>query len=146
MMRRGLGVLPSLARLGIGRLLPASVWSNLPEPAASQVKAFAASARGMRNMRDEQSMYRSVFAQASTLTSLDDRPLVVVSATGSLHEHGEWFDLQARLAALSTDSRHRVADVSHAGLVEDAEGAAASVHAIADVIESVRTKQPLAGE
>ena len=40
--------------------------------AASQVQAFAASARGMRNMRDEQSMYPTAFDQAKALTSLDD--------------------------------------------------------------------------
>ena len=43
MMRRGLGVLPSLARLGATQVLPTSVWSSLPEPAASQVQAFASS-------------------------------------------------------------------------------------------------------
>ena len=86
MMRRGLGVLPSLARLGVARILPTSAWSSLPEPAASQVQAFAASARGMRNMRDEQSMYRTVFEQAKALTSLDGKPLVVVTATESMRE------------------------------------------------------------
>ena len=42
-------VLPSLTRLGIGRLLPTSFWSALPEPAASQFQAFATSPRGARN-------------------------------------------------------------------------------------------------
>ena len=40
MMRRGLGVLPSLARLGVTQVLPTSAWSDLPEPAASQVAAW----------------------------------------------------------------------------------------------------------
>jgi pimeloyl-ACP methyl ester carboxylesterase len=146
MMHRGLGLLPSLARLGIARVLPTSAWSNLPEPAASQVQAFSSSARGMRNMRDEQSMYRTVFAQARALVSMGDEPLVVVSATESLRKHAAWSSLQDRLGALSTDSRHRVADSSHAGLLGDAEGAAASVRAIADVVSSVRTGRPLAGD
>ena len=143
MMRRGLGVLPSLARLGIARTLPATAWSNLPEPAASQVQAFAASARGMRNMRDEQSMYRTVFEQAEALTSLNGKPLVVVTATESMQKHEEWVDLQDHLASLSTNNDHRVTDATHAGLIDDSASFEASVQAIVDVVGSVRTEQPV---
>lgn len=139
MMRRGLGVLPSLTRLGTGRILPTSAWSSLPEPAASQVQAFSASPRSMRTMRDEQSTYPAVFAQARSLTSLGVKPLVVLIATESIHEHDEWVDLQVRLAALSTNSQHRIVDATHAGLVDDAESSGASVQAIFDVLESIRT-------
>jgi pimeloyl-ACP methyl ester carboxylesterase len=141
MMRRGLGVLPSFARLGATQVLPASAWSSLPEPAASQVQAFASSPRGMRNMRDEQSMYPKVFEQAKALTSLDRKPLVVVTATESIHKHKEWTDLQDRLAALSTNTRHRVAEATHAGLIDDQESYKSSVQAIIDVVQVVRTEQ-----
>ncbi len=67
--------------------------------------AFASSPRGMRNMRDEQSMYPTVFEQARSLTSLGSKPLVVVTATESIDKHEEWTDLQDRLAALSTNSQ-----------------------------------------
>lgn len=144
MMHRGLGLLPSLARLGITQALPTSAWSGLPEPAASQVQAFASSPRGMRNMRDEQSMYPAVFAQAKALTSLHATPLVVVTATESIDEHEEWIDLQARLAELSTNSQHRVADATHAGLVDDVASFEVSVQAVLDVVQSVRTGQPVA--
>jgi hypothetical protein len=143
MMRRGLGVLPSLARLGVARVLPASAWSSLAEPAASQVQAFASSPRGMRNMRDEQSMFPKVFEQAKALTSLDAEPLVVVTATESIHKHEEWTDLQDRLAHLSINSQHRVADATHAGLIDDTESYKSSVQAILDVVQSVRTEQPV---
>jgi pimeloyl-ACP methyl ester carboxylesterase len=143
MMRRGLGVLPSLARLGVARLLPTSAWSSLPEPAASQVQALASSPRGMRNMRDEQSMYPKVFEQAQALASLHGKPLVVVTATESIHKHKEWTDLQDRLAALSSNSQHRVADATHQGLIEAEESYKSSVQAIMDVIQSVRTGTPL---
>ncbi|MEO5902367.1 MAG: alpha/beta hydrolase [Ilumatobacteraceae bacterium] len=143
MMRRGLGVLPSLARLGVTQVLPTSAWSGLPEPEASQVQAFASSPRGMRNMRDEQSMYPTVFEQARALTSLGDTPLVVVTATESIHQHKEWTDLQDRLASLSSNSQHRVADATHAGLVDDEQSYMASVQAISDVVQSVRTAQPV---
>jgi pimeloyl-ACP methyl ester carboxylesterase len=143
MMSRGLGVLPSLTRLGAGRVLPTSAWSSLPEPAASQVQAFAASARGMRNMRDEQSMYRTVFDQAKALTSLDGKPLVVVTATESIQKHDEWVDLQDRLAAMSTNTDHRVADATHAGLIDDGASFEVSVQATVDVARSVQTGQPV---
>jgi pimeloyl-ACP methyl ester carboxylesterase len=143
MMRRGLGVLPSLARLGVASMLPTSVWSSQPEPAASQVQAFASSPRGMRNMRDEQSMYPIVFEQAKQLNSLGDKPLVVVTATESLDRDEAWSDLQDRLAALSTDSQHRVADATHAGVVDDTVTFAPSVVAILDVVEAIRTGEPV---
>ena len=139
MMSRGLGLLPTLTRMGAGRILPTSAWSSLPEPAASQVQAFAASARGMRNMRDEQSLYPTVFEQAKALTSLEGKPLVVVTATESIQKHEEWVDLQDRLAALSTNSDHRIADATHAGLIEDSASFEASVQAVVDVVRSVRT-------
>jgi hypothetical protein len=97
----------------------------------------------MRNMRDEQSTYPEVFAQARSLTALDAKPLVVVTATESIDEHEEWVDLQDRLAALSTNSQHRVVDATHAGLVDDAASSTSSVQAIVDVIQSSRTGQPL---
>jgi pimeloyl-ACP methyl ester carboxylesterase len=139
MMRRGLGVLPSLARLGVTQAVPTSAWSSLAEPAASQVQAFASSPRGMRNMRDEQSMYPRVFEQAKALTSLDGKPLVVVTATESINKHQEWTELQDRLAALSTNSQHRVADATHQGLIEASESYTSSVQAIDDVIQAIRT-------
>lgn len=143
MMRRGLGILPTLTRLGIARPLPTSAWSSLPEPAASQLQAFASSARGMRSMGDEQSMYPVVFEQAKALTSLDAKPLVVVTATESMQQHEEWIDLQDRLAALSTNSDHRVAEATHAGLIDDPDSFESPVQAIADVVRSVRTEQPV---
>jgi len=143
MMSRGLGVLPSLTRLGVARILPTSVWSSLPEPEASQVQVFASSPRGMRNMRDEQSMYRTVFEEAKMLTSLHDKPLVVVTATESLQKKG-WSELQDRLAALSTNSLHRVADATHSGVVDDEAGCESSIQAIVDVVQSVRTHEPMA--
>lgn len=143
MMRRGLGVLPSLTRLGVARILPTSAWSSLPEPAASQVQAFASSPRGMGSMRDEQSMYPMVFEQARALTSLADKPLVVLIATESMGEHKEWVNLQDRLAALSSNSQARIIEATHVGLVDDATSSVSSVQAIVDVIQSIQTGRPV---
>ena len=93
----------------------------------------------MRNMRDEQSMYRTVFEQAKSLNSLDAKPLVVITATESLQQTKGWTDAQNRLAALSTNSQHRVATATHAGLVDDKVTYEPSVVAIIDVVQSIRT-------
>jgi pimeloyl-ACP methyl ester carboxylesterase len=59
-----IAVLRSLARLSIGRLGPASAWSSLYQPSAGQVQAFAATARGWRNQRDEYAAMPALDAQA----------------------------------------------------------------------------------
>ena len=134
---------PSLARLGIGRLLPTS-WSTLPEPAAEQVRAFAASPRGWRNIRDEAATMPALLDQARALTALGSRPLVILTAAG--HERDpDWLAAQDRMAALSANSSHRVADATHAGLLDDEQGAEQSARAIDEVIRAARTGSPLAG-
>lgn len=54
---------PSLARLGIGLLVPDSTMSSLPSPAGAQVAAFATSPRGLRNVGDELSELPAAFEQ-----------------------------------------------------------------------------------
>jgi pimeloyl-ACP methyl ester carboxylesterase len=143
MMRSGLGVAPSLARLGIGRLGSHLSTSGLPAPAAAQVRAFAASPRGLRNTRDEVSVLRAAFAQAGALHTLGRKPLAVLTATETLGKTTGWSAAQSRLAALSGNSSHRIISSTHAGLVEDERASAAAVLAITDVVRAVRTRSPL---
>ncbi|MGY1620284.1 alpha/beta hydrolase [Geodermatophilus sp. SYSU D00691] len=131
-------LLPSLARLGIGRLLPASFWSSLPEPAAGQVVAFSTSPRGARNTAAESGTMPELLTQAQALSTVGNAPVVVVTAA----EHvavADWAAAHNRMAELSTNSSHRQADASHAGLMEDERGAATSAIAINDVVQAVRT-------
>jgi pimeloyl-ACP methyl ester carboxylesterase len=138
-----IAVLPSLARLGVGRLLPTSFWSALPEPAASRYGAFASSPRRWGNTVDETATLPALLRQARALTTLGSTPLVVLTAAG--HEADPvWTDAQNRMAALSTNSSHRQADVAHAGLLDEASGAQQSVHAIDDVVRAARTATTLA--
>jgi len=134
-MRRGLALLPTLNRVGLSRLLPAS---HLPAPAADQVKALTSTARGARNGRDELSVILDVFGQAQALTTLDDRPLAVLTASENLTNPG-WTGAQDQLAELSTNRVQRTVQSTHAGLLEDEDPAAESIHAITEVISSVRT-------
>ena len=143
MMRRGLGVAPSLARLGIARFASGLVTSGLPSPAAAQVRAFTTSSRGLRNMRDEVSVLRAAFAQAGALHTLARAPLAVLTATESLRKTTGWSAAQNRLAALSGSSSHRVIPSTHAGLLEDEAASGAAALAITDVVRAVRTRSPL---
>jgi pimeloyl-ACP methyl ester carboxylesterase len=138
-----LAVLPSLTRLGIGQLVPSSFWSSLPEPAAGQVRAFESSPRGWRNGADESAAMPTLFTQAQALTTLGSTPLVVLTTTESLQNIDGWSRAQDRMAAVSTDSSHRVADTTHAGLLGEQRGADISTHAIDDVVQSLRTATAL---
>jgi pimeloyl-ACP methyl ester carboxylesterase len=142
MYRRASAVMPSLSRFGVGRLIYSS--SNLPAPARNQERAFMATPRAARSVRDEFSQIRTSMREAQALTTLGDRPLVVLTAEeGAL---GGWMDAQDELAALSTNSVHRtLPDAEHAMVTEDQATAAQAAKAIDDVVDAVRTSQPLTG-
>jgi pimeloyl-ACP methyl ester carboxylesterase len=138
-MRRGLALVPTLNRLGLGRLLPAS---HLPGPAADQVDALSSTARAAGTGRDELSTLPDTFEQAQALTTLGDRPVAVLTASENVSDPG-WVGAQDDLAALSTNHVQRTVQSTHMGLLEDAGPAAESVRAITDVIGAVRTGAPL---
>jgi pimeloyl-ACP methyl ester carboxylesterase len=141
MGRRLYGIVPGITRTGLLRLAPASAYSTLPGEAGGAVRAFASSPRDQRTARDEHSRYREAFPQALALESLDDKPLVVVTATEGAA--GGWDEAQDELARLSTNARHDRAATDHVGVVDDPGALATSVAAIADVVESARTGAPL---
>jgi pimeloyl-ACP methyl ester carboxylesterase len=144
MMRRMLPVMPALARVGVLHLVPASPSTALSPSAAAQVQAFATSPRGARNMRDEQAQLLNVFTQAQALTTFDPKPLAVVTARENAEGTRGWAAAQDRMAELSTNSTHWVADTTHVGLLDDANGSIDSVQAITAVVTAVRTGTPLA--
>ena len=138
--RRISALLPSLARLGVGRLIfqadPA-----LPAQARNMQRLHHVSARLYRSLRDEFAELPASLAQARTLESLGDRPLVIVTASRDAQEG--WLPLQARMATLSTNSSHRVVPYTHNELITDRTASQTSSQAIRDVIHTVRTTVPL---
>lgn len=112
LMRRGLGIAPTVARLGVGRFVSERLTSGLPSPAAAQVRAFVTSSRSLGNMRDELSVLPAAFKQAGVLRTLAGKPLAVLTATDSQQHTAGWSAAQNRLAALSSSS-HRVIDSTH---------------------------------
>jgi pimeloyl-ACP methyl ester carboxylesterase len=139
-MRRGLAVLPTLYRLGLGRLVYAVQPSHLPQPAADVATSLTATARGARNGRDELAMLHDVFAQAQALTTLHRLPLAVLTTRESLDGTDGWASAQDRLAALSTNTAHQVVDSTHMGLLEDSGPAQQSATAINQVVDAVRAR------
>lgn len=114
---------PSLARIGLlGSLL------GLP---ADQSTPTAA-----RGARDEIRILPAALQQAQALTSLGDRPLIVVTA-GSGQEAG-WLEAQDRLPDLSSNSGHRVLPAATHSSIIGGTDAAASSQAILDVVSSIR--------
>lgn len=114
---------PSLARIGLlGPLL------GLPAD-----ESTAAAARGAR---DEFIALPTVLRQSSALTSLGDRPLIVVSAAAEAQPG--WMAAQESLPRLSTASVHRVlAAATHTSLITGVD-ATASSQAILDVVTSIQ--------
>lgn len=119
---------PSLARIGLlGPLL-----------GLSANESTVAAARGGR---DEFLALPTVLTQSSALTSLGDRPLIVVTAAAEADPG--WVAAQDNLPRLSTASVHRVlAAATHNSLISGVD-AAASSQAILDVLTSIRSGTPL---
>ena len=132
--RRISALLPSLARLGVGRLVPPD--RALPEPARDIQHLHDASPRLYRSLRDEFAELPTSPAQARSFQNLGDRPLVVVTATRDAL--AGWLPLQDRMARLSTNSSHRLVPYTHEALVTDRTAAEASTQAIRDVVYAAR--------
>jgi pimeloyl-ACP methyl ester carboxylesterase len=114
----------SLARVGL-------LGPILGLPADQSTPAVA------RGARDEVVALPAALQQAQALTSLGDRPLVVVTA-GAGQQVG-WLEAQDRLRDLSTNSSHRILDAAtHTSLITGVD-AEASIQAMLDVVSSLRT-------
>src|SRR3954452_11855287 len=118
-----LALVPTLARTGLFNVL-------------FDRKDGDPSAQTRQLVRDVEEMPAEL-NRAAQLTSLGNKPLVVLSAgTGSLPG---WAGQQNGLARLSTDSVHRtIPGATHASLVNDHVDAAQSSRAIRDVVKAVQ--------
>ena len=134
--RRVSALLPSLARLGAGRVLYHAGFDTWPARARDMQRFTYSSARAARSLRDEFAELPTSLAQARSFQNLGDRPLVVVTA-GQDAEAG-WLPLQDKMAMLSTNSSHRVVPYTHDALITDRTAAQTSSQAIRDVVHAVR--------
>jgi pimeloyl-ACP methyl ester carboxylesterase len=114
---------PSLARVGLLGLL-----LGLPADESSPSAA--------RSARDAVAALPTALQQAQALTTLGDRPLIIVTAASEAD--AGWLPAQDRMAGLSTSRVHRViAAATHDSLISGVD-AAASTQAIMDVVASIR--------
>jgi pimeloyl-ACP methyl ester carboxylesterase len=123
--RRVSGVLPLLARLGVGRL------TGLEH----------SSARHFNSLRNECAALPTALHQARSFQNLGERPLVVVTA--SVDSQSGWLPLQEAMATLSRNSSHRIVPFTHDALVTDPSAAQTSIQAIRDVVQAVRQSAPV---
>jgi pimeloyl-ACP methyl ester carboxylesterase len=137
-LRRATALFPSVARLGVMRLVYTSAAAGLPPEARADERAFWSTASHNRSLRDEVAGLEAALTQAQALTSLGDKPLVVVTAAEDAH--AGWLPLQEKMASLTTNSTQRVIqDATHTSLIEDQGDSAVSIQAILDVVEAVRS-------
>jgi len=141
-IRRASALFPSVARLGVFRLVNQLVPVSLPAPTRDEERAVTSKASLQRIQRDEFAGLPATLRAAAALTTVGDRPLIVVTAAkGAL---AGWLPLQEKMANLSTNGIHRVLPhADHAGIIDDRVAAAHASRAILAVAASVRSRTPL---
>src|SRR5829696_8734871 len=130
------------AHLGAGRLLNPISYTTLPPRSRDEARATSSTASSLASSVEEYGVANTSMQQASALTSLNGKPLIVLTAdTGNDAKHRS---AQEHMATLSTNSLHRVAhDTTHQSLLDDEADSAAASKAIHDVVASVLSSQPL---
>jgi pimeloyl-ACP methyl ester carboxylesterase len=122
-LHRASGLLPSVARIGLGRIAGYGVGDA-------------------RGFRDDVTEIPEALKQAQALQSVGGKPLIVITA--SKGQQAGWSAAQDDLAMLSTNSLHRIVPgATHDSLLVDRADATVASQAIRDVVRSVRAATPL---
>ena len=135
-----------LAPFGVVRvLLPQANYDDLPMQQQAASNAFNVTTTFFQTIADQQRAMPLTYAQEREVTSLGSLPLIVVSSTTPDDATRRvWTGINGELAALSTNSSHRVIDgATHMGLLYKREHAQATIDAIREVVEAVQGRQPL---
>ena len=141
-IRRLGAVIPWLTRLGVIRLTNYSpAHPDLPPQQRAQIEAFNSSTRQVATTVEEFRATPETTAQVRSAGSLGETPLAVISAG---EQSPSWLEMQEELAALSSDSSHRVVEgATHVSLLYERRDAQVTSAAILEVVEAVRNDQPL---
>jgi hypothetical protein len=123
-----------------GRLLNPIFYGSLPPRSRDEARANSSTARHLASWPEEFREGSRSMQQASSLTNLDSKPLIVLTAdTG--HD-AKWQSPQDQMAKLSTNSLHvspRPPPINRSPRTRPTPPQPAS-----DVVASIRTSQPLA--
>jgi pimeloyl-ACP methyl ester carboxylesterase len=132
--------LRAVAHLGGRRLLNPVFYGSLPPRSRDEARANSSTARHLASWLEEFREGSRSMQQASSLTNLDSKPLIVLTAdTG--HD-AKWQSPQDQMAKLSTNSLHvspRPLPTNRSPRTRPTPPQPAS-----DVVASIRTSQPLA--
>jgi pimeloyl-ACP methyl ester carboxylesterase len=133
----------TIAHFGAGRLIAQGSYGSLPPRSRGEARANASTAHNLASFIDEFAQANTAMQQASSLTSLNGKPLIVLTADEQITDD-QWQAKQDRMATLSTNSVRRHANATHESLLDNEADSAAASQAIHDVVASVRTSRPLA--
>jgi pimeloyl-ACP methyl ester carboxylesterase len=141
-LRHVSSLLATTSRVGVGRLIAATGFAELPPRYRDDARSTAATAKEMGGVLEEYGVASRSVAAAGTLRSLDSKPLVVLTAERGNSEG--WMAEQKQTLSLSPNSLHRVVPgATHGSFVGNPDHAAAVARAIDDVLVSIRTGAPL---
>ena len=135
-------LLSTIAHFGAGRMIAQGSYGSLPPRSRGEARANASTAHNLASFIDEFAQANTAMQQASSLTSLNGKPLIVLTADKGINDD-QWQTKQDHMATLSTNSLHRHADATHESLIDNEADSAAASQAIHDVVASVRTSRPL---
>ena len=137
-LRKGMALAPSLARTGAMRFFYKTAMAGLPPAARDEVRTAWSRPSQYRSLRDELVALPQALIDSQALTSIGDKPLIVLTALKDAMTG--WLPLQQEMTGLSTNSVQRLLpDATHASLTEDETGAGFSVEAVLDVVAAVRS-------
>jgi pimeloyl-ACP methyl ester carboxylesterase len=126
------------ARLGLARLIAETDYDTLPQRSRDEARASASRAAQVGNTIDEYAHAGSSAVQAARFDDFGDKPLVVLTA--EIGSSPGWLPKQEAMAALSTNSDHRIIPGStHASLMFERDHASQTTAAILDVVSAART-------
>ena len=116
----------------------------MPPHTLDEANANASTARSIASsIKEYLAEANTSMQQASALTTLGSKPLIVVTADEAQSDP-EWQSKQDRMATLSTNSLHRHAHATHESLLADEADSAAASQAVRDVVAAVRNSARLA--
>lgn len=144
--RRRLSALTSnVNEFGLMRFIASLDEPTLPLKSDAAMRASFATRAHLRSTIDEYLHAGASAKEAAALTTLTDKPLFVLTA--GFGSSTGWMPKQVKLAALSTNSLHRVVDdAAHVDFLIDERAVAITSQAIRDVVASVRSGEPLASD
>jgi pimeloyl-ACP methyl ester carboxylesterase len=146
--QRSAAAAPWLARLGVLRLSGyIKVDPGLPPGRQAELRAFTSGTRLWESYAAVFCVVEQTMAEVRASGTLGSTPLLVLTATehgfsGEMEQLHQ--ELQAELAGLSSDSRHRVVTgATHVSLVDDREQAQITVGSIREIVEAAASGRPL---